>query len=142
PHDTRLAARADEGCRVPGRHEQGPARRPEDGPAGPVDPGDARTGRLQGDRGAVPRPERPAGRPAALAEHRGGDGTSGFAEVMRLRKQWPTSPLMLHRSGSRTFGHAVTSRKCSRPTRTATTVRRWSCYGRSSYAISSSSSTP
>ena len=53
-HRTGLAPRADEGGGLPRRHEPGAARRPQDGPAGPVDPGDARTRRLQGDRRAVP----------------------------------------------------------------------------------------
>ena len=53
-HRAGLAPRGDEGGGLPRRHEPGPARRPEDRPAGPVDPGDARTRRLHGDRRAVP----------------------------------------------------------------------------------------
>ena len=53
-HRAGLAPRGDQGGRLPRRHEPGSARRPEDRPAGPVDPGDARTRRLHGDRRAVP----------------------------------------------------------------------------------------
>ena len=76
-----------QGRRLPRRHEPGPARRPEDGPEGPVDPGHARTGRLHGDRRPVPRPGRPPGRPAAPQEPCPGDraGRSGRGSRVRCR---------------------------------------------------------
>ena len=72
-HRAGLAARAEQGRRLPRRHEPGPARRPEDRPAGPAAPGHARTGRLHGDRRPVPRPGRSPGGPAAPQEPRPGD---------------------------------------------------------------------
>ena len=53
-HGAGLAPRGDQGGGLPRRHEPRSARRPQDRPAGPVDPGDARTRRLHGDRRAVP----------------------------------------------------------------------------------------
>ena len=78
-HGTRLAARADEGGRLPRRHEPGLARRSRTSPS--KDQIIRQAVELDGYTVIVvqiPRPERPAGRAAALAEHRPGDGAGGF----------------------------------------------------------------
>ena len=79
-----LGSRADQGGRVRGRHEPGASRRSERGEEGPHNPSGRGTGRMDGHRGAVPRPERPASGAAAFAEHRSGDGTGGFDGVEAL----------------------------------------------------------